>query len=175
MKNASKFNRGGCFKCGDCGRKTRDTGDNGSAELCPECYERCSWENDISDNGETAENVSEVARLRAAAIAKGGVFPESAVAAPAANAMSSHQQVNFLIGVQAGRIADATERLTSIIASITRESINANQWVADNRGGVGSFASNVSMQAMEMAKVSAEIDQHKAVLKSLTETLALIG
>jgi hypothetical protein len=86
-----------------------------------------------------------------------------------------NDQINFLIGVQAGLIADATERLTSIIGSITRESINASQWVSDNRGGVGSFASNVSMQAMEMAKVSAEIDQHKAVLKTLTQTLKLIG
>ena len=74
MKNASKFNRGGCYDCCECGRKTRDTGDNGASEMCPECYERCSWENDISDNGETAENVSEVARLRDAAIAKGGVL-----------------------------------------------------------------------------------------------------
>lgn len=83
MKNASKFGRGGCFKCCDCGRKTRDAGDNGAAELCPECYERGSWENEVSDNGETPKALAEIERLRAAAIAKGGVFSEPAVAAPA--------------------------------------------------------------------------------------------
>lgn len=47
----TKFQKGsGCFKCSDCGKMTRDTGDNGSVNLCPDCYELAGWENTHSDN-----------------------------------------------------------------------------------------------------------------------------
>lgn len=45
------FSRQSTFTCRVCSRKTRDTGDNGSLELCPQCYELAGIENTISDNG----------------------------------------------------------------------------------------------------------------------------
>jgi hypothetical protein len=56
-----KFNRftpgfagrkGGTFYCGDCGKLTRDTGENGSVGLCPDCYRDSIEENVRSDYGE---------------------------------------------------------------------------------------------------------------------------
>jgi hypothetical protein len=58
MVSQKKYNRfqqsfcgtgGGCFTCSDCGKKTRDTGENGSVGLCPECYDDCIGENMIVD------------------------------------------------------------------------------------------------------------------------------
>lgn len=37
------------FKCGDCGKTTRDTGNNGSVGLCPLCYKKAELENSLSD------------------------------------------------------------------------------------------------------------------------------
>lgn len=46
------FRRGqSTFNCGCCGRLTRDTGDNGSVELCPECYELGGEDNMHNDDG----------------------------------------------------------------------------------------------------------------------------
>lgn len=41
--------RGGVFECYICGKKTRDTGDNGSVGLCPKCYNECMEENRRAD------------------------------------------------------------------------------------------------------------------------------
>jgi hypothetical protein len=47
-----RFQRGSAvFQCRNCQRSTRDTGDNGSVELCPECYELAGLENQYNDNG----------------------------------------------------------------------------------------------------------------------------
>ena len=49
---ANRFRRGsGCFECKVCGKRTRDTGDNASCEMCPLCFERSSWRNSLSDHG----------------------------------------------------------------------------------------------------------------------------
>jgi|WetSurMetagenome_2_1015567.scaffolds.fasta_scaffold784327_2 hypothetical protein len=44
--------KGGTFHCDMCGKLTRDTGENGSCNLCPECYKDCIEENIRSDFGE---------------------------------------------------------------------------------------------------------------------------
>lgn len=50
MRN-SRFKLGSAvFSCRHCGRRTRDTnGDNGSVELCEDCYEGCCYENGAND------------------------------------------------------------------------------------------------------------------------------
>ena len=52
MKTHNRFAKGsGCFSCRCCGKKTRNTGDNGGCGLCPLCFEISSCENTLSDNG----------------------------------------------------------------------------------------------------------------------------
>lgn len=76
LRNA-RFERGsGCFNCGSCGRKTRNTGDNAGCGLCPECYEIGGLENTVSDNGADSKEgkwaVEEIKRLKAIVRQKGG-------------------------------------------------------------------------------------------------------
>ena len=48
----SSFGRGGCFTCDDCGRKTRETGENAGIEgMCPLCAELAMLQNGFSDYG----------------------------------------------------------------------------------------------------------------------------
>lgn len=59
MTTARKFNRfddSGCFTCRSCGKRTRNTGDNGGVQLCPGCLERAGWENTHSDEGHSKES-----------------------------------------------------------------------------------------------------------------------
>lgn len=56
MRQSDRFKRGsGCFNCAVCGRQTRDTGDNGDLQLCPEDYEIAGIENQLSDHPEAPE------------------------------------------------------------------------------------------------------------------------
>jgi hypothetical protein len=53
MANRQHFAPGsGCFVCEDCGKRTRNTGDNGQCNLCPDCFEIAGIENEISDCGD---------------------------------------------------------------------------------------------------------------------------
>ena len=36
----NRFGEHGCFICSECGKRTRDTGDNGNVKLCPACLEQ---------------------------------------------------------------------------------------------------------------------------------------
>lgn len=48
----SHFQRGSAvFTCRSCGRKARDTGDNGQLTLCTECFELSGYTNSLSDRG----------------------------------------------------------------------------------------------------------------------------
>lgn len=69
-----RFKRGsGCFVCRMCQRQSRDTGDNGQLELCPECYEIATLENSISDYGDPDGKLAQqVEALTAQCKAKGG-------------------------------------------------------------------------------------------------------
>lgn len=49
MRN--RFGRGGCFTCRSCGKRTRDTGENGEVELCPLCNAKALNGNSLSDSG----------------------------------------------------------------------------------------------------------------------------
>lgn len=52
MKRTTTFTKGsGCYKCGCCGRKTRDDGNGDSVNvlLCTECFEIGGIENSITD------------------------------------------------------------------------------------------------------------------------------
>jgi hypothetical protein len=53
--NKRHFDRSGCFKCINCGKQTRNTGDNGSCRLCPVCFERAGWENHLVDTIDGAD------------------------------------------------------------------------------------------------------------------------
>jgi cytochrome c553 len=47
---------GGCYKCVECGKQTRETGQGESAlGYCAYCFEVSGWENTVSDNGFSAE------------------------------------------------------------------------------------------------------------------------
>lgn len=50
MTPRNRFARGsGSYACRCCDRQTRDTGDNGSVRLCPQCYDLAGIENHLSD------------------------------------------------------------------------------------------------------------------------------
>jgi hypothetical protein len=49
MRN--RFGRGGCFTCRLCGKRTRDTGENGGVQLCPLCDVKSLNGNSLSDAG----------------------------------------------------------------------------------------------------------------------------
>jgi hypothetical protein len=69
----SRFGRRSTFKCGVCTRLTRDVGDNGGCELCPQCFILAGIENEISDGYCTLAERIEVIRKTVAEIqAKGG-------------------------------------------------------------------------------------------------------
>ncbi len=60
MKNISVFQTAGkgVFRCGCCGRDTRETNpDHGALDLCAECYELAGIENTFSDHGSKPEQV----------------------------------------------------------------------------------------------------------------------
>jgi hypothetical protein len=69
------------FECRVCHRRTRDTGDNGAIELCPQCYIAASIENGLND-GHFGEKHSpaykqadaEYNHLRQAAVDLGGII-----------------------------------------------------------------------------------------------------
>jgi len=46
----NKFQRNsGCYQCIECGKKTRNTEDEGEVKLCKACYDRASWLNKHND------------------------------------------------------------------------------------------------------------------------------
>lgn len=50
MRDNRRFKKGrGVFKCIDCGKQTRDTGDNDGTELCPLCNAKAECGNTLSD------------------------------------------------------------------------------------------------------------------------------
>ena len=65
MFQRSRFKRGsGAYPCRNCGRGTRDTGDNGDLRLCPQCYDLSGWVNQRSDYGPlTGRDAQEAERL----------------------------------------------------------------------------------------------------------------
>ena len=69
-----RFHKGSStYLCNVCGRRTRDTGDNGSCDLCPECYTLAGIENEISDGWATAEaRAQEIRDIVTAITGKGG-------------------------------------------------------------------------------------------------------
>lgn len=70
----SKFVRGsGCFKCVNCGKKTREVNGNQSVELCPACWIEANMENHHSDNAH-AGAVLKCAECKNSAL---GYFPDS--------------------------------------------------------------------------------------------------
>lgn len=73
MRAMNRFAKGsGCFVCRSCRRRTRETHDNASLELCPDCVALTEQENRIPDCGSAPDAEAEVARLRAKIVAKGG-------------------------------------------------------------------------------------------------------
>lgn len=72
-RNGSSFGYGTpTFTCRTCRRRTRDTGDNGNVELCPDCYELAGQQNGLWDNGSIDAWVMRDARARLASIEKKG-------------------------------------------------------------------------------------------------------
>lgn len=73
-RNGSSFGYGTpTFTCRTCSRRTRDTGDNGNVELCPDCYEISGSQNGLWDNGSINDWVARDVTARLASIAaKGG-------------------------------------------------------------------------------------------------------
>ena len=73
----SKYNRfqpgTGCFKCENCGRKTRATGVQSlESKCCPECFEALGIENEMADRGETPELLLQWEKWLDRAESKGG-------------------------------------------------------------------------------------------------------
>jgi hypothetical protein len=59
MRNNGRFQggfAGAVYKCGCCGKMTRETGeDESSCQLCAYCYIEAGWENSLSDGNCTQE------------------------------------------------------------------------------------------------------------------------
>lgn len=53
----SRFQKGsGSYRCAECGKLTRDTGNGeGALELCKHCMEQATWDNFIADGGDPEE------------------------------------------------------------------------------------------------------------------------
>lgn len=69
------FRRGqSTFTCNICGRLSRDTGDNGQHELCPDCYELAGLDNMHNDDGEapTPQQMAQYDATLAYIVSKGG-------------------------------------------------------------------------------------------------------
>lgn len=79
-KFRANWTRQPVFACRICGRKTRDTGENGSVELCPQCNEACQCENSLSDDGhhmteqERNKLTARINTYKQAAVNKGGTI-----------------------------------------------------------------------------------------------------
>lgn len=72
-----RFGRGGCFRCVDCERMTRETAENaGLDHLCGLCAELAMLQNGVSDNGPEyaveAGYAEESRRLRREILKRGG-------------------------------------------------------------------------------------------------------
>ncbi|MNK14384.1 hypothetical protein D3C87_325030 [compost metagenome] len=71
---------GAVYQCRICNRNTRDTGENGGVQLCPECNEASMTENAINDYGdemtpeELAHNEAYIVKMCQDAVNKGGVI-----------------------------------------------------------------------------------------------------
>lgn len=78
-RRRSGFQQGsGCYTCATCGRKTRNTGQSLSSELCPQCWDLAGLENEVSDGHQTLEEaLPEARRLLAEIRSKGGDPDES--------------------------------------------------------------------------------------------------
>lgn len=75
MKSKAHFLKraGGVFSCGNCGRRTRSTGeDNENSRTCIQCWEMAGIENAVSDGCETPSMRAEHEYLRQECLAKGG-------------------------------------------------------------------------------------------------------
>lgn len=75
------FQRQSVFNCRICKRGTRDTGDNGSVELCPQCNQAAMVENGMNDGNYGEEDSpayqqadTEYNRLCQAAVNLGGTI-----------------------------------------------------------------------------------------------------
>jgi hypothetical protein len=69
----SHIKRGqGVFQCRCCKRNSRDTGDNGDLQLCPQCYDLAGEENSLSDSGEFYQGPAWVLDTIAEVALKGG-------------------------------------------------------------------------------------------------------
>jgi len=70
----SSFGRGGAYDCRWCGRKTRETGTQSQGSgLCPQCYDLCGIDNELSDGHATVDDVRATAQLLLRELeAKGG-------------------------------------------------------------------------------------------------------
>lgn len=78
MKNTrnARFQRGtGCFSCRVCGRKSRETGNNGCGDICSQCFDLAGIENTFSDYGdeEAYKDYGQEAREHLAALAEKGI------------------------------------------------------------------------------------------------------
>lgn len=74
MPKQNRFKRGETtYTCASCKRLTRNTGDNGQCELCPQCFELAGIENAVNDDDSIIDEVRErVERLAAEIRAAGG-------------------------------------------------------------------------------------------------------
>lgn len=74
MNAVSEFGKGGCFKCKQCGRKTRNTGKgcNADCSLCGDCYEQIITEEQIVSEGQNPRLIAKRQRHIDACRRKGG-------------------------------------------------------------------------------------------------------
>jgi hypothetical protein len=70
-----RFGRRGAFRCGDCGRLTRETAENaGLDDLCGLCAELAMMQNGISDYGGEPGDRERSAALRREIVKRGGTL-----------------------------------------------------------------------------------------------------
>lgn len=73
-RNSHFFRGQSTYQCGTCKRMTRNAGDNGQAELCPQCWDLAGMDNECNDNGRkpTEREAAERDSMLAHIASKGG-------------------------------------------------------------------------------------------------------
>lgn len=64
----NRFSKGsGVYKCEECGKLTRDTGEGAEVGMCSKCYQKAEWYNSFQDGDITEEEYNdECAKIDAA-------------------------------------------------------------------------------------------------------------
>ena len=148
MGRYSKFGRGGCFTCEDCGRKTRETDRNAGLDgFCGDCAELAQLQNGFSDTdpkddpnyapGGWAQKES--LALRKAIVANGGTLNDSmtwAESDPLPLEPTTTEKLGLTLSPDSKHaVAQAVDKVRKEASSTTRAKLRTAALIAWAPGG----------------------------------------